>query len=129
MDLSPVFKHVHLGLAAVSIAGFALRGLAVLLGARWPLGATACTASMVVDTLLLAAGVALWARWGWATPTWLWVKGLWLLAYIVLGSFALRRARRWSGKALCFVLALACVAQLVITAHARDPLGALRWWL
>ena len=57
MDLYPVLKHTHMGLAAVSVLGFALRGLAVLACARWPMKAGVRHASVVVDSLLLAAGL------------------------------------------------------------------------
>jgi len=126
MDLYPILKHTHLGLAAVSVAGFSVRGLAVLAGARWPLKAGVRQASMVVDTLLLAAALGLWAQLAWAPMGWLHVKLAFLVAYVVLGVFALRRARSWPGKALSFVLALLCVVQVFWIARLHHPLGLLK---
>jgi uncharacterized membrane protein SirB2 len=123
MDLYPILKHTHMGLVAVSVAGFTLRGLAVLAGARWPQKAGVRLASMVVDTLLLAAGLGLWAWLAWAPMTWLHAKLALLVAYIVLGAFALKRAHTWPGKALCFLLALLCVAQMFWVARLHHPLG------
>jgi uncharacterized membrane protein SirB2 len=114
------------GLVAVSVAGFLLRSLAVLAGARWPMKAGVRHASMVVDTLLLAAGLGLWAWLAWAPMGWLHAKLAWLVAYIAFGAFALKRARRWSGKALCFLLALLCVAQVFWIARLHHPLGLLK---
>lgn len=128
MDVYPVLKHTHMGLAAVSVLGFALRGLAVLGGARWPMKAGVRQASMVVDTLLLAAGLGLWAWLAWAPMGWLHVKLGLLVAYIVLGSFALKRARSWAGKALSFLLALLCVAQLWAVARWHHPWGWFKLW-
>ncbi|RVT88699.1 SirB2 family protein [Inhella crocodyli] len=129
MDLYPVLKHTHMGLAAVSVLGFALRGLAVLAGARWPMKAGVRQASVVVDSLLLAAGLGLWAWLKWAPMGWLHVKLGLLLAYIVLGAFALKRARSASGKALCFLLALLCVLQMAAVARFHHPLGLLKLWV
>ena len=126
MELYPVLKHTHMALAAVSVAGFTLRGLAVLAGARWPMKAGVRQASMVVDTLLLAAALGLWAQLAWAPMGWLHAKLGFLVAYIVLGVLALRRARSWLGKALSFLLALLCVAQVFWIARLHHPLGLLK---
>jgi uncharacterized membrane protein SirB2 len=56
-----LLKHSHVGLVAASGSLFALRGVAVLIGARWPMHAGVRTASVAIDTLLLAAGVSLFA--------------------------------------------------------------------
>ena len=124
MTLDPaLLKLAHMALAGLSVLGFAARGLAVLAGAAWPLQPLARRAAVLADSLLLAAGLGLWARFDWAGMPWLWAKLGWLLAYILLGSLALRRAPTRGAKALCFVLALACVAQLVATARTHHPLG------
>jgi uncharacterized membrane protein SirB2 len=125
MDRYMWMKQAHTGLVLLSLAGFALRGLAVQFGARWPLHAGVRRASVVVDSLLLAAGLALWAQLDWAAMDWLFAKFGWLLAYIVLGSLALGRARSRGGQIVCLLLALLCAAQLVATARAHHPLGLL----
>jgi uncharacterized membrane protein SirB2 len=63
-----------------------------------------------------------------ARDTWLGAKLALLLAYIVLGTFALRRARTWRGKAGCYVAALACAALMVSIALAHHPAGLFRTW-
>ena len=77
------------------------------------------------DTLLLTAGVTL-AVLLQVSQAWLPVKLGLLVAYIVLGVFALRRARSWAGKALSFLLALLCVAQVFWIARLHHPLGLLK---
>lgn len=106
------FKHTHMALAAVSVALFAARGVGVLAGARWPMKALVRRTSVTIDTLLISAGGALW----WLLSLhplrehWLGFKLLLILAYIVIGSLALKRAPTRATKALAFAAALVCVA-------------------
>jgi uncharacterized membrane protein SirB2 len=76
----------------------------------------------VVDTLLLASAV--WLAWflgqvpfvhGWITA-----KVLALVAYIVLGTIALRRGRSRAVRAAAFGAALAAAAYIVAVALTRD---------
>ncbi len=120
-----LLKHAHIGLVTLSLLGFALRGLGVLLGARWPMRPGIRRGVIVVDSLLLAAGLGLWAMLGWAGMVWLQVKLGFLVAYILLGALALRRARRWGARLLCWLLALGCAAQMLAIAHRHHPLGLL----
>ena len=124
-----VAKSLHVGCAVVSIAGFGARGALMLRGsplldARW-----VRVAPHVVDTVLLAS--ALWLAWaigqypfvhGWVTA-----KVIALLAYIVLGSMALRRGRTKLVRAAAFIAALGAAAYIVSVALTRDARGALAW--
>jgi uncharacterized membrane protein SirB2 len=123
-------KSVHVGCAALSLAGFAARGILML--RESPLLATrfARIAPHVVDTVLLASAV--WLSWqlqqfpfvhGWVTA-----KVLALAAYIVLGSVALRRGPTRRARAVAFALALACAGYIVAVALSRDALGPLAWF-
>ena len=122
-------KSMHVGCAALSLAGFAARGVLMLHDS--PLLATrfARIAPHVVDTVLLAS--ALWLAWhlrqfpfvhGWVTA-----KVVALAAYIALGSMALRRGPTRRARALAFALALLCAAYIVWVALSRDALGPLAW--
>lgn len=122
-------KSLHVGCAAVSIAGFCARGTLMLRGSRLLDARWVRVAPHVVDTVLLAS--ALWLAWaigqypfvhGWVTA-----KVIALLAYIVLGSVALRRGRTKSVRAAAFAAALAAAAYIVSVALTRDPRGALAW--
>lgn len=121
-ELYAALRHTHLGLIGLSVSLFALRGVGVLAGASWPLSGAVRALSVGIDVFLLLAGVGL-AVLLQVSQAWLPVKLVWLLAYIVLGSYALKRARTRAGKALAFALALGCVTMLVGVARAHHPLG------
>lgn len=118
----------HLAAVALSVPLFAARGAAVLAGQAWPMRPSVRRISVLIDTVLLGCGVALWVMLGLnpARDTWLGAKLLLLLTYIVIGSFALKRAPTWHAKAVCYGTALACVGFLVTVALARHPAGAWR---
>jgi uncharacterized membrane protein SirB2 len=124
-----LLKPLHITLVALSGLLFAARGAAVLVGQGWPMRPAWRHASVAIDTLLLAAGVTMWAvlslhplRNGW-----LGAKLALLGVYIVLGSFALKRARSPRERALCYAAALAVFLCMVSIARAHHPLGALTW--
>jgi uncharacterized membrane protein SirB2 len=121
-------RHVHVALVLTSGALFALRGIAVLGGARWPMQRAVRVASVVIDSTLLAAGAALWTILS-LNPLrdhWLGAKLVLLMAYIVFGSFALRRARGIAVRAGFLLAALAVFATMLSVALTRQPLGFWR---
>jgi uncharacterized membrane protein SirB2 len=121
----PWLKPLHITLVTLSVSLFTARGLGVLAGQAWPMAGWARGLAPVVDSLLLLAGGTLW----WLlqlNPTqdhWLLAKLVLLIVYIVLGTFALKRAPTRAAKALCFALALAVVGFMVGVALAHHPLG------
>ncbi|MDO9096303.1 MAG: SirB2 family protein [Rubrivivax sp.] len=122
-----LLRHLHIGLVAASGTLFALRAAAHLAGANWPLARPARVASWVIDTGLLAAGIALWAalRIDPFGQPWLGTKLLLLLLYIGLGTMALRRAQTLATRAAWTAAALACFGFIVTVALAHHPLGLL----
>lgn len=118
-------KWIHIACAILSISGFTLRGILMLVAS--PLLATrfARVAPHVVDTVLLASALWLAVLIGQYpfVQGWLTAKVLALLAYIVLGTVALKRARSKAARAAAFALALATAAYIVSVALTRDPLG------
>lgn len=124
-------KAAHLGLVLASVALFSLRGVGVLAGWLWPMHPSARRASVFIDSGLLLAGLALWWAWGapWRGQPWLATKLLLLPVYVLLGSWALKRAPSWRAKAVCLVLAWATVGHMVAVAVAKHPLGFLKGWL
>lgn len=121
-------RHLHVGLVALSVSLFALRGVAVLMQARWPMQRAVRVASVVIDSALLGAGVALWTilQMNPLRDHWLGAKLVLLMAYIVLGSFALRRARRPMVRAAFLLAALIVFATMLSIALTRHPLGVWR---
>ena len=119
-------KLVHVGAAALSIAGFALRGAWMLrspqrLSERW-----VRIVPHAIDTVLLAS--ALWLAWQMGadgTRGWLWAKVIALLVYIGLGTIALKRGSTRRVRVAAFAGALATFAYIVSVAIAKSPLGLL----
>ena len=120
-------KWLHVGTVILSGALFATRGLMML--ARSPRANHALLryASYAIDTVLLAAALALAAmlRQYPFVHAWLTVKVLLLVAYIVLGSLALKRGRSYGVRAASYGAALAVYAAIIAVASAHHPLGPL----
>lgn len=121
-------RQVHITAVMSSLTLFTLRGAAVLAGQGWAMRRRWRLASVAIDTVLLTAGVSLWTLLALnpARDTWLAAKLALLVAYVVLGSYALKRARSRRGKALALAAAIACAAAMVSIALAHHPAGILR---
>jgi len=121
-------KAVHVAAVLTSGALFALRGAAVLAGSRWPNARPLRFLSYTIDTVLFGAALLLLLALGlnpFRVP-WLGAKLLLLVVYVVLGSYALRRARSRRQRAGYFVAALVCFGLIYAIARAHHPLGILR---
>lgn len=119
-------RTLHITLVIASGSLFAMRGIALLAGARWARLLPVRVASVVLDTALLAAGVALaWTlRLNPLAVPWLGTKLALLVLYVLLGTAAFRRAGSAGAGLAWFVAALACFGFMVTVARARHPLGA-----
>lgn len=123
-------KHLHITFAALSGSFFLLRGLWMLaespmLQRRW-----VKVVPHVVDTLLLGSALVL-VFWSGQYPfvqTWLTAKVLALIAYIVLGTIALKRGKTKGVRTFALLAALATFAYILavaLTRQAAIPLQAL----
>ncbi len=121
-------KAVHIAAIIASGGLFAVRGAAVLAGARWPMAAPLRWLSYTIDTTLLTAALMLLTalKLNPFVVPWLSVKLAVLVAYIVFGSLALKRAREPGQRAFAYVAALACYATIYSIARAHHPLGLLQ---
>jgi uncharacterized membrane protein SirB2 len=120
-------KWVHVAAVICSGSLFALRGAAVLLGARWPMWAPLRYLTYTIDTVLLTAAlmlVTILHQYPFVN-SWLTAKVSLLVVYIVLGTFALKRARTLRTRAWCYVAALAVFLYIVGIARAHSPWGIL----
>ena len=116
-------KHLHMGFAGLSGGLFLLRGAWMLAGSpllqkRW-----VRTLPHAIDTVLLSSAVAL-AVWSAQYPFvqgWLSAKVLALLAYIVLGTVALKRGATRTIRGAAFVAALLVFMYIVGVAITKDP--------
>jgi uncharacterized membrane protein SirB2 len=124
-----LLKSLHVSAAVLSISGFLFR--AVLMLRRSPLAEARWVQQTphYIDTVLL--GAALGMVWvGGRQPfaeSWLFAKIVSLLAYIVFGALALKRAPGERAKRFFLVLALLCLANIVSIALTRDPSGLVQF--
>lgn len=119
-----LLKYTHVTAATASFALFFLRGLWMMrapekLAARW-----VRVVPHIVDTVLLASAIALAALTAQYpfVQSWLTAKIVALLAYIVLGSVALKRGRTRRIRIAAWLGALVVFAYIVAVARARSPL-------
>jgi uncharacterized membrane protein SirB2 len=127
LEFYPQIRYVHI--LAVTLSGclFALRGLGILLGQRWPRRAVVRYASYTIDTVLLTAALMLVtilpaALFG---NGWLTLKLVLVVVYVVLGVYALRRGETRKAKAVAYVLALSTFFVIVGIARMHHPAGWL----
>ncbi|NBB92109.1 MAG: regulator SirB [Gammaproteobacteria bacterium] len=112
----PLLKIIHIVLALASGIGFALRGFSRLVLQRPLVHRFWKVAPHVVDTLLLASGATLWILVGWPLMSWLGVKLLLVVAYILAGiaSFRSERQSRATGLYVLALLIFLSVAALAL---------------
>lgn len=121
-------KHLHVTCVLLSVILFTLRGVLQLGSKPWRQWRVLRIAPHINDTVLLSA--ALWMVWRseqypFVLP-WLTAKVLALLAYIVLGHFALSPATPSRRRLPYFLVAMTSVAYIVGVALTRSPgLGLL----
>ena len=120
-------KAVHMASVTPSFALFAIRGVwrwrsPDKLRRRW-----VRVVPHVVDTVLLASGIALAVLIGAASAghAWLAAKVAGLVVYIVLGSIALKYGRTTGVRTVAFIAALATFAWIVSVAVTKSPAGFL----
>lgn len=123
-----VLKYLHVTCVVLSGAGFALRGVWMVLASpmlerRW-----VRVLPHVVDSALLASAIALAVSIGQypLVQGWLTAKVLGLIAYIVLGSIALKRGRTRGMRIATFCAALLAFAYIVAVAATKSaaPFGS-----
>ena len=128
IEFYPQIKWLHVAAVIASGSFFLLRGAGVLAGARWPMWAPLRYLTYTIDTVLLTAAlmlVTLLHQYPFV-QAWLTVKVCLLLVYIVLGTFALKRARTLRARTCFYVAALAVFMFIVSVARAHHPFGILQ---
>ena len=130
MLLHVPLKYFHVACVIISGGGFFVRGLWMLrasprLDARW-----VRVAPHIVDTLLLASAIGLVIAThqyplvqGWVTA-----KIFGLLAYIGLGTVALRRGKTRAIRLASWIGAIATFGYIVSVALTRNPWGFIAWF-
>ncbi|MHB1352517.1 MAG: SirB2 family protein [Thiobacillus sp.] len=122
-----LIKQVHLATIAITLALFLLRGFWMMAGSKRLQARWVRIVPHVNDSLLLASGIALAVLLqqyplvhGWLTA-----KFFALIAYILLGTVALKRGRTRGVRITAWVLALLVFGYLIAVARTRSPLPFL----
>jgi uncharacterized membrane protein SirB2 len=125
----PWIKQTHIVLVVTSASLFTLRGVAVLAGAHWPMRTGVRVTSVMIDTALLTAGATLWAvlQLNLLRDSWLAAKLMLLVLYVILGTWALKRARTTAQRMAFLLAALLTLATMASIALTRQPLGFWHW--
>ena len=120
-----LLRAMHITCAGLSIAGFLRRGSWMLAGSPLLHARATRVLPHIIDTLLLASAVGLLfiIRQAPFANHWLTAKVVLLLAYIGLGTVALKRGRTRRMRATAFVGAVLVFAWIVGVALNRHPLG------
>jgi len=117
-------KHLHVACVVLSGLGFSLRGWWMLNDSPQLKTRLARVVPHVIDSVLL--GSALVMAWQSSqypfAQGWLTAKFFGLLAYILCGTMALKRARTKDRRVVFLVLALLAYAYIVGVALTRSPL-------
>ena len=127
LEFYPQIRYAHILAVTLSGSLFALRGLGILMGMRWPQWAAVRYLSYTIDTVLLTAALMLVTILPGAMfdNGWLTLKVLLVVVYVVLGVFALRRGRTPRVRAACYLLALLVFAWIIGIARMHHPWGWL----
>jgi uncharacterized membrane protein SirB2 len=118
-------RQVHIGCAILSIALFTFRGLLMVAGSQLQGSRVLRFLPMTVDTVLLTTALMLTTvihQYPFSTG-WLTMKVVLLVAYIGLGTIALRQGPTRAVRIAAFIAALCTVGFLVSVALAHSPLG------
>ena len=117
-------KYLHVTCVVLSGLGFSLRGWWMLVDSPRLKTRLAQVVPHVIDSVLL--GSALVMAWQSSqypfAQGWLTAKFFGLLAYILCGTMALKRARTKGGRVVFLILALLAYTYIVGVALTRNPL-------
>ncbi len=118
-----ILKTLHVSCVLATIAGFVLRGYWTLSGSTMLRYRVVRIAPHVIDTLLLASGIALIVElhFGVMRESWLLAKIAGIVVYILLGLVAIRLGRTQRAQALAYVAAIAVFAYVAGNAVAKSP--------
>jgi len=117
-------RYLHVTCVVLSGLGFSLRGWWMLVDSPRLKTRLARVVPHVIDSVLL--GSALVMAWQSSqypfAQSWLTAKFFGLLAYILCGTMALKRARTKGGRVVFLILALLAYTYIVGVALTRNPL-------
>jgi uncharacterized membrane protein SirB2 len=122
-----ILKYIHVVAAVATISGFVLRGYWMLIESRNLQHPVTRVAPHVIDTVFLLAGVGLiWlSHLEPLKQPWLIAKFAGLIAYVLLGTLAIRRGPTKEIRMIAFAGAVAVFAYIVGVALTKSALSWL----
>lgn len=118
-------KHLHMTAAGLSILFFVIRAYWSVTGSTILQHRLVKTLPHVIDTVLLLAGITLAAMMG-ANQPWILIKIVALIAYIGVGTIAIKRGKTPKTRAIAALVAVLIFAYIVGVAITKHPLS---WFL
>lgn len=118
-------KYLHMTCAALSGTLFFARGMLMLADSPLLQRRPMKILPHLIDTVLLTSALIMvfWSRQYPFVQPWLTAKVLALIAYIVIGSIAIKRGKTKGGRTAAFVVALLLFGYIVKVALTRQV-----WW-
>ena len=120
MDSYFPIKHLHMTAVGLSLILFVIRAWWSVTGSALLQHRLVRILPHVVDTVLLICGVMLAAMIGPEQP-WILTKIVLLIAYIGVGTYAIKRGRTPRARLIAAVCAVAIFAYIVGVAIAKNP--------
>ena len=124
------WKNIHTLLALLTISGFVVRGYWMLTNSGRLQQRITRIAPHILDTVFLGSGIAMLVLLSLnpLSQSWLLAKFAGLIAYILLGSVAIRRGLTQQVRLLSFVGALSAFAYVVGVAFSKSPASWLAFF-
>jgi len=124
-----LIKNLHVLSAAVTTAGFILRGYWMATSSDLLQHRVTRTAPHIVDTVFLLSGIAMLVMLSLNpfSQSWLVAKFTGLIAYILLGTVAIRRGSTLQIRMVAFVAALSVFAYVAGVALSKSPASWLAY--
>lgn len=116
-------KNLHTLAALLTITGFIVRGYWMMTSSEVLQHRVTRTVPHIVDTVFLLSGIAMLVMLSLnpLTQRWLLAKFAGLIAYVLLGTVAIRRGSTLRIRKTAFVAALAMFAYIVGVALSKSP--------
>lgn len=122
-------KTIHVAAALLTIAGFVIRGYWMMVDSEKLQHRVTRIAPHILDTVFFVTGLSLLAMLSLnpLSQSWLLAKFAGLIAYILLGTLAIRRGSTMQIRTVAFIAALSVFAYIVGTALSKSPASWLAY--
>ncbi len=115
-------KHLHMTAAGLSILFFVIRAYWSVTGSALLHRRAVKIAPHIIDTILLVCGISLTIMLGSAgMQPWVLTKLLLLIAYIGVGTFAIKRGKTATTRGIAALIAIAIFAYIIGVAVNHNP--------